>query len=67
MGRQLLDGFLSPSAVDVPGEAMVQLVIGRGDVVEHLLHLYSLLPSLLIRLNHLLLIHPLGILLFLTS
>ena len=38
---------------------MVQLVIGRSDVVEHHFHLSCLLRSSLVRLNHLLLVHPL--------
>ena len=57
VGEEALDGFLAPALVDVPRETMVEGVVGRGDVVKHLLYQLSLISCALIGLDLFLLIH----------
>ena len=37
--RQSLDGLAAPTLIDVPRQTVVKLVVGRGDVIKHLLYL----------------------------
>ena len=56
-GRKSLDSLLAPSLVDIPRESVVQGVVGRGDVVKHLLYQLTLISCALVGLNLFLLIH----------
>ena len=42
--------------IDIPGETMVQRVVGRSDVIEHLLHLLGFSPFV-VGFYRLLLVH----------
>ena len=56
-GFQLSHGTLAPTLVDVPRQTVVQLVVRRGDVVEHALHLLRLLTRCAVGIDLLLLVH----------
>jgi hypothetical protein len=60
-GRKPLDCLLAPSLIDIPRESVVQGIVGRGDVIKHLLYQLSLFSCALVGLNLFLFIHYLYI------